>query len=106
MLALTLSLILTGLLLALPAMTWWAYNTRRKQADRQRGKVLFRLLAGCAMAAWSAQIIRYIMLASAQGPVEVRQAAQLTAPLGWLVWLAALMGLAMFAIILIRLRRS
>lgn len=96
------SLVLTGLLLVLPVMTWRVYKTRRNQ----QAKAWPRLLAGCTIAAWAAQALRYAMLAAAQNPLEARQATQLSAPLGWLVWLAALLGMAAYIIMLYKRRRS
>lgn len=106
MLSLTLSLILTGLLLALPGMTWSAYKSRRGQADSGKGKLLFRLLVGCTAVAWGVQALCYIILAEAQGPIEVRHAVQFTAPLGGLTWLAALTGLACFVTLTLKKRPS
>ncbi len=105
MLPLALSLLITGLLLALPVMTWSAYKAGRGQAGRRGDKALPRLLAGCTIAAWAAQATRYALLASAQGAVEIRKAAQLSIPLGWLVWLAAVIGLTAFIIIRLKKRR-
>jgi hypothetical protein len=99
-------LILTGLLLALPVMTWRAYKTKGNQPSHQAGKTLPRLLAGCSIAAWAAQVLRYALLAAAHNPIEARQAIQLSAPLGWLVWLAALAGLTAYAVILFKRRRT
>lgn len=106
MLSLTLSLILTGLLLALPGMTWSAYKSRRGQTDTHKGKLLFRLLVGCTAVAWGVQALCYMILAEAQGPIEVRHAIQITAPLGGLTWLAALTGLACFIVIILKKRSS
>lgn len=106
MLSLALSLILTGLLLALPGMSWSAYKSRRGQADSGKGKLPFRLLIGCTAVAWGVQTLSYIILAGAQGPIEVRQAIQLTTPLGGLIWLAALTGLACFIVITLKKRSS
>lgn len=106
MLSLALSLILTGLLLALPGMSWSAYKSRRGQADSGKGKLLFRLLVGCTVVAWGVQTLSYIILAGAQGPIEVRQAVQLTAPLGGLIWLASLTGLVCFIALTLKKRPS
>jgi hypothetical protein len=95
-------LILTGLLLALPVMTWYAYKTRRNQP----AKAWPRVLAGCSIAAWFGQALRYAILATAGNPLEARQATQLSAPLGWLVWLATLLGLAAYIIMQCQRRRS
>ena len=106
MLALSLSLILTALLLALPVMTWWAYKAGRKKSGPRNGVILRRLLAGCAAAAWAAHIIRYAALASTQGLLESRQAIQLSAPLGWLVWIVSLAGVIVFVVIIKKTRRT
>jgi hypothetical protein len=106
MLALILSLVLTVLLLALPGMTWSAYKTRRGREDHQNGKVFFRLLVGSTIAAWGAHIIHYMVLAGAEGLIEVRHAIQLSTPVGWLVWLAALTGLVAYIILMLKLRRG
>jgi hypothetical protein len=103
--AFALSLLLTALLLALPVMTWTVFKTRRGQRDYLRGKTSLRLLAACTIAAWGAQALRYALLATAHGAIEVWQAAQLSAPLGWLVWLAGLTGVAAFSVFCVKKRR-
>lgn len=106
MTTLALSLLLTVLLLALPGMTWSAHKTRRQDPhDMLRGKILFRLIAGCTIVAWAGQALHYFLLAGAEGPMEVRTAVQVSAPLGWLVWLAALIGTVSFIIFRVKMRR-
>jgi hypothetical protein len=106
MITIALSLILTVLLLALPGMTWAAHKTRRQDPhDMQRGKLLFRLIVGCTVVAWGGQALHYLLLSGAENSVELRTAVQVSAPLGWLVWLAALTGTAAFIIFLVKTRR-
>lgn len=96
MLALFLSLALTALLLALPVMVWRVRS--RAGANAKLGR-LQRMLLGCAIAAWGLLGVRYLLLAQAGNPLEARQASQLTSPLGWLTWLAALAGLGLFLVL-------
>ena len=79
----------------------------KSSLDRpHHGKLLFRLLVGCTVVAWGVQTLSYIILAGAQGPIEVRHAIQLTTPLGGLIWLASLTGLVCFIVIMLKKRSS